>query len=138
MSFNFHFYNYYFAKKKKRPYFFFLLQKTSNIYFIIFWPCFFVVVVVVVVVFFFFFSLTLYFWNSKFYSRFLTSAYWYLLSILYIYFLYNLCDFVVVVVFLFLSLFPFFFSLTLYFWNSKHYSRFLIFAFMYLSPILYL
>ena len=40
--------------------------------------------------------------------------------------------------FFFLSFFSFFFSLTLYFYNSKLYSRFLIFAFMYLLPILYL
>ena len=59
----------------------------------------------------------------------------YLISILYLYFLYNFCDFVFVCFFL-LSFF--FFFLTLYFWNSKLYSRFLIFAFMYLLPILYL
>jgi len=75
--------------------------------------------------FFFCFPLTLYFWNSKLYSRFLIFAFWYLLSILYLYFLYNFCDFV----FFFLSFFFFFFSLTLYFWNSKLYSRFLIFDF---------
>jgi len=78
--------------------------------------------------FFFFFSLTLYFWNLKLYSRFLIFAFWYLLSNLYLYFLYNFCDFFF---FLFLSFFSFFFSLTLYFWNSKLYSRFLIFAFRY-------
>jgi len=33
-------------------------------------------------------------WNSKLYSRFLMYAFWYLLSILYLYFLYNFCDFV--------------------------------------------
>ena len=38
----------------------------------------------------------------------------------------------------FLFFFSFFFSLTSYFWNSKLYTRFLIFAFMYLLPILYL
>ena len=85
--------------------------------------------------FFFFFFLTLYFLNSKLYSRLLTFAFWYLLSILYLYFLYNFRDFVCL---FFLSFFSFFFSLTLYFWNSKLYSRFLIFAFMYLLPILYL
>ena len=80
--------------------------------------------------------LTLYFLNSKLYSRFLIYAFWYLLSILYRYFLYNFCDFVCFCFFLSLSLFFFFFFLTLYFWNSKLYSRFLTFAFWYLLSIL--
>ena len=60
---------------------------------------------------------------------FLIYAFWYLISILYLYFLYNFCDIVCFCFFVrFLSLF-FFFFLTLYFWNSKVYSRFLTFAF---------
>ena len=43
-------------------------------------------------------------------------------------FFYNFCDFVC---FCFLSFFFFFFFLTLYFWNSKLYSRLLTFAFWY-------
>ena len=95
----FTFITYYFAKKKeKRPEFF--LQQTSYIY--IFYNF-------LTLFFFSFFSLTLYFWNSKLYSRFLIYAFWYLLSILYLYFLYNLCDFVFVVVFFSPSYFFFFF-----------------------------
>ena len=87
--------------------------------------------------FFFFFFLTLYFLNSKLYSRLLTFAFLYLLSMLYLYFIYNFCDFVFVCLFVF-SFFSFFYSLTLYFWNSKLYSRFFILAFWYMLSILYL
>ena len=77
--------------------------------------------------FLFFLYITLYIWNSKLYSRFLIYTFWYLISILYLYFLYN---FMTLFVFAcFLSLFFFFFFLTLYFWNSKLYSRFLTLLF---------
>ena len=58
---------------------------------------------------------------------------------------YQFCTYIFFIIFVtlfclfyFFSFFSFFFSLTLYFWNSKLYSRFLIFAFRYLLPILYL
>jgi len=111
---------YYFAKR--RPYF---LKQISYIYFIIFVTLFF---------FLFFFSLTLYFWNSNLYSRFLILAFWYLLSILYLYFFFI----IFVTFFLSLSFFLVFFYITLYIWNSKLYSRFLIYAFWYFLSILYL
>ena len=90
-------------------------------FFLLFFPlCFFL----------FFFYITSYICNSKLYSRFLIYAFWYLISILYMYFLYNFCDIVFVGLFsLFIFLLLLF--LTLYFWNSKLYSRFLIFAFWY-------
>ena len=70
-------------KKRKDPIFF--KKQTSYIYFLQFLlPCFFSPFFS----FFFFllfFSLTLYFWNSKLHSRFLILAFWYLLSILYLY-----------------------------------------------------
>jgi len=83
----FTFITYYFAKKKTL--FFFFSKLHIYIFFIIFW------------LFFFFFSLTLYFWNSKLYSRFLIYAFWYLISILYLYFLYNFCDIVRICLFVF-------------------------------------
>ena len=43
--------------------------------------------------------------NSKLYSRFLIYAFWYLLSILYLHFLYNLCDFICSCLLPFFSLF---------------------------------
>ena len=55
---------------------------------------------------------------------------WAFINFVPIFFFNNFCDF-------FFSSFFFFFSLTLYFWNSKLYSRFLNFAFYYFLSILY-
>ena len=79
---------YYFAKK--RPLFF-----KANFIYIFF--------IIFVTLFFFFFSLTLCFWNSKLYSRFLTFAFCYLLSI---------CTYIFFIIFvsLFFILFLFSFS----------------------------